>query len=90
MQTLAEGVSAAYGELRKTYPQLKGHLRGNLQIKPDGTVLNFTDVDSQFTPVLPPKAFGEFIGGSFEVNPKFPAVGSGLLLTTDFQLEPNG
>jgi len=90
MQSLAEGVSAAYGELRKTYPQLKGHLRGNLRTKPDGTVLNFSDIHSQFTPVLPPNAFSEFIRGSFGTNPRFPAVGSGLYLTIDFQLEPNG
>ena len=46
MQSLAEGVSAAYDELRKTYPQLKGHLRGCLMTKPDGTVLNFADIHS--------------------------------------------
>jgi hypothetical protein len=90
MQSLADGVSAAYGELRKTYPQLKGHLRGNLRTKPDGTVLNFADIHSQFTPVLPPKAFSDFVGGSFGSNPRFPAVGSGLYLMIDFQLEPNG
>ena len=90
MQSLAEGVSAAYGELRKTYPQLKGHLRGSLRTKPDGTVLNFGDIHSQFTPVLPPEAFSELIRGSFGAHPRFPAVGSGLYLTIDFQLEPNG
>jgi hypothetical protein len=90
MQSLADGVSAAYGELRKTYPQLKGHLRVILQTKPDGTVLNFSDIDSQFTPVLPPEAFKEFLIGSFGSNARFPAAGSRLYLRVDFQLEPNG
>jgi hypothetical protein len=90
MQSLADGVSAAYGELRKTYPQLKGHFRGSLHTKPDGTVLNFTDIHSQFTPVLPPEAFSKLIRGIVGASPRFPAVGSGLYLAIDFQLEPNG
>ena len=88
MQSVAKEVSLAFADLRKTYLQLNGRLRGNLRIKPDGTVLSFTDMHSQFTPVLPPKAFADFVGGSFGPNCRFPVLGNTLVLTIDVQLEP--
>jgi outer membrane murein-binding lipoprotein Lpp len=88
LKAAAQGMSAAYAELQKTTPQLKGHLRGIVRIKPDGTVLSFTDIHSEFMPILSKQAFSDFIGAGFGPSCRFPSVGSALALQVDFELEP--
>lgn len=88
LKAAAQGMSVAYAELRKTTPQLKGNLRGIVRIKPDGTVLSFADIHSEFIPILSKQALSDFIGASFGPSCRFPSVGSALTLQVDFELEP--
>lgn len=88
MQKVAEEVSTAYAVLNKTYPKLSGNLRGTLRIKPDGTILSFTDIHSEFTPILPQKTFSDFVAASFRPNCRFPEGERGFTLLIDFWLEP--
>jgi len=88
LMTAVQGMSAAYTNLLNTTPQLKGHLRGILRVEPDGTVLNFSDIHSEFTPSSAKQALIDLIRASFGPRCRFPTVGNVLSLQIDFELAP--
>jgi acyl carrier protein len=90
LQAAAETLSGVYAESRKTYPELKGHLRGSFHIEPNGTPRLFMESGSSFTPVEGKGISDDFVGVTFGGKWKFPAVGKDLMLTVDYELEPGG
>jgi hypothetical protein len=88
LRTAVLGMSAAYTNLLNTTPQLKGHFRGILRVEPDGTVLNFADIHSEFSPPLAKQALINLMGASFGPGCRFPTVGNVLRLQIDCELAP--
>jgi len=88
LQSAANALSAVYAEKRKTYPQLKGHLRGTAHIEASGTIRMFAERNSEFTPPEGKSISEDFIGATFGGKWKFPAIGKDVMLTVDFELAP--
>jgi hypothetical protein len=88
LQAAADALSMVYAESRKTYPQLKGHLRGTFHIEPDGTPRMFIERGSEFTPVEGKGVSDDFVGATFGGKWRFPRVGADLMVTIDYELEP--
>jgi hypothetical protein len=88
LQSAADALSKVYAEARKTHPQLKGHLRGIFHIEPDGKVRLFAERNSEFTPAEGKSLSQDFIGATFGGKWQFPRLGSDLMITIDFALEP--
>jgi hypothetical protein len=87
LQSAAEALSVVCAESRKTYPQLKGHLRGTFHIEADGTVRMFVERGSVFTPPEAKGVSDDFVGATFGGKWKFPRVGTDLLLAIDYEIE---
>jgi hypothetical protein len=88
LQSAADALSAVYAEARNTHAELKGHLRGTFHIEPDGRVRMFAEGNSEFMPAGGSGVAQNFIGATFGGKWKFPRIGSDLMLTVDFELEP--
>lgn len=89
LQSAAEVLSSILAEARKSWPQLKGNLRGTFRVEPDGTPRMFMEKGSEFTPPEGSKVSDDFIAATFGGKWKFPQLGSDLMLTVDFMIETN-
>jgi len=87
LQSAANALSAVYAEARKSYPQLKGHLRGTFHIEANGNARVFMERGSEFTPVEGKSISDNFVAATFGGKWKFPPVGNNLMVTVDFALE---